>query len=187
MLARMKKAEPLEPLKDATYFRRALKLPLPTVELTAAEKASREAAANLRTVVDRREKMKVEATVENPVKEILPTEITRRTLADIETQIVAAQALDREARAEFERKKALYEERVRERLAGDIESLGATINRRLDETLELLDIAAALGAEAREARVEVPGLVKDAASAKHLIETVVVSTIAKMTRKGSPR
>ncbi|UCI17025.1 hypothetical protein FJ970_17995 [Mesorhizobium sp. B2-1-8] len=180
MLARLKAAEP-----DAACFRRALKLPKPGAEYLAAEKASREASANLANLVNRRETMRVEATVENPTKTIQPTEITRRTLEDLEAQIVAAQALDRDARAEFNQKRSTYHEHVRTYLAADIEGLGALINCHIGRVFELLDIASALGAEAREYRVEMPGLVSGAPAAKQFLQAAVGSTIDKMIGKGS--
>ena len=180
MLARLKAAEP-----NASYFRGTLRLPHPSAEYVAAEQASREASTDLRGLTERREKLKVEATIENPSKTRVPTETFCGMLDSLTVEIAAAQSRDRETFGEFDRQKAIYRDQVRKSLAGDIEGLGALISKHLDQVLELLDIAAALGAQAREARVEIPGIVRDAAIAKQLIESVVVNTIGKMTGKGS--
>lgn len=176
MLARLKVAEP-----DVSHFRRALKLPRPSAEYLAAEQVSRRASSDLRHLTERRETLKLEAGVENPGREKLSDHTLRAMLDDLEAKITAAQVHDREARAEFDMQKTAFREHVRMSLAADIEGLGALINRHIDQVFELLDIAGALSAEAREQRVEMPGLISDAAAAKRLIESVAVTTIAKMT------
>ncbi|RWA93631.1 MULTISPECIES: hypothetical protein [unclassified Mesorhizobium] len=149
-----------------------------------AEKASREASANLRSLTERRESLKVERTVENPGKNRIPDATYRAMHADLEAQLTAAQVTEREALAEWNSRKAAYHDHVRATLAADIDGLGALICNHLDQVMELLDIAAALGTGAREYRVEMPGLVSGAPAAKQLLQAAIDSTITKMISKG---
>ncbi|TPN38690.1 hypothetical protein FKO01_05010 [Mesorhizobium sp. B2-3-3] len=181
MLARLKAAA--QP--DAAYFKAALKLPKPSAEYTAAEQASRDASADLSDLTRRREKLKVESNVQNPTKTILPTATFVDMLDTFNAQIATAQGRDREARAEFELQKTAYHEHVRTSLAGEIASLGDSINRHIDRVMELLDIAVALGAEARQVRVELPGMIGGAPAAKEFLQAAVDSTITRMFQKGS--
>ncbi|PBB21138.1 hypothetical protein [Mesorhizobium sp. WSM4313] len=176
MLARLKAAA--EP--DAAYFRAALRLPRPTPEYLAAEQEARAAAAEHRSLTTRRETLKLESGVDNPGRDKLPEQTLRTLLKDLAMETGTAEVRDREARAEFERQMVVYGEHVRASLAADIESLSAKITKHLVEVLELLDVAAALGAEAQQARVDLPGIVKDAAIARRMFETVVVNSIRKM-------
>ncbi|QKC83946.1 hypothetical protein EB232_22210 [Mesorhizobium sp. NZP2077] len=157
-----------------------MKLPRPSSEFLAAEREARHATAELRSLVERRETMKLQAEVDSPTTARIPAETFRSMLESLNAEIAAAQGRDQAAAGEFDRQKTAYVDHVRENLAGDIEGLGAAITVHLDLTLELLDIAASLGAEARERHVEMPGLVKDAAAAKRLIETVAFSAVRKM-------
>ncbi|BCG72693.1 hypothetical protein MesoLj113a_38510 [Mesorhizobium sp. 113-1-2] len=181
MLARFKPTQ-----AEASYFSSVLKLPKPTKEYLAAERDALQAAADLRTLSGRREKMKHEVGIDNPIKNRIPTENFHDALDKLAVDIAAAQVRESQASSEFTRLKAEYLDSVRETLADDIEGLGNAITGHLDQAQELLNIAASLGAEARERHVEMPGIVKDAAAAKHLIESVAFSTIRKMT-KGAAR
>ncbi|MDG4896620.1 hypothetical protein P9272_23925 [Mesorhizobium sp. WSM4976] len=180
MLASLKAAEPV---RDAAYFRRALKIPRPAPEFLLAEKASREATANLRSLTERRESLKVERTVENPGKNRIPDATYHDMHADLEAKITAAQQAEREALTEWTSRKAAYHDHARAILAADIDGLGALMCKHLDQVMELLDIAAALGAAAREYRVEMPGLVSGAPAAKQLLQAAVDSTVTKMISK----
>ncbi|OBQ83180.1 hypothetical protein A9K71_25255 [Mesorhizobium sp. WSM3873] len=108
----------------------------------------------------------------------------RETLDNLATEIIAATARDQEARADLDELRAAYREHVGVTLASDIEGLGVLIKHHIDEVLGLLDVATALGAEAREVRVEMPALVSGAHDAKRLIQLAVDTTITKMISKG---
>lgn len=180
MLASLKAAEPV---RDAAYFRRALQLPRPGPEYLIAEKASRSEAANLRSLTERRESLKLERTIENPGKDRIPDATYSAMRADLEAKISAAQVTEREALAEWNSRKAAYHDHARATLAADIEGLGALMCKHLDQVMELLDIAGALSTEAREYRVEMPGLVSGAPAAKQLLQAAIDSTITKMISK----
>ena len=177
MLASLKAAEPV---RDAADFRAALRLPRPTPEYLAAEQEARAAAAQHRSLTTRRETLKLESGVDNPGRDKLPEQTLRTLLKDLAMEIGTAEVRDREARAEFERRKAAYQEHVRTSLAADIEGLGALINRHIEGVFELLDIAGALSAEARQYRVEMPGLVSGAPAAKEFLESAVASTLGRI-------
>lgn len=174
MLARLKSAE-----SDAAYFRRALRLPKPAPEYAIAQEESRRASSDLRRLTERRETLKIEATVQHSAKPRLTDDVLRETLDNLATEIIAATARDQSARADFDKLKAAYREHVGVTLASEIEGLGTQI---IGAVFELLDVAAALGAEAREARIEMPALVSGAHDAKRLLQVAVDTTITKMIR-----
>lgn len=176
MLARLKAAEP-----DAAYFRRALRLPKPAPEYLAADREAREANANLRALTERREDLKMHRSVQNAVRTQLSDDELHAALDKVQAEITAAQLRDREALAEFNRQKTAYQERVRASLTADIDGLGALINQHINEVFELLDIAGALNAEAREHRVEMPSLIGGAPAAKQFLEASVAHSIGRMT------
>ncbi|WP_156752674.1 hypothetical protein [Mesorhizobium sp. WSM3873] len=179
MLARLKSAE-----HDAAYFRRTLKLPRPSAGYSIAAEEARRASSDLRRLTERRETFKLEATVQHSAKPRLTDDVLRETLDNLATEIIAATARDQEARADLDELRAAYREHVGVTLASDIEGLGVLIKHHIDEVLGLLDVATALGAEAREVRVEMPALVSGAHDAKRLIQLAVDTTITKMISKG---
>ncbi|AZO75019.1 MAG: hypothetical protein E5V92_01965 [Mesorhizobium sp.] len=177
MLARVKSVE-----HDGAYFRRVLKLPRPSVEFEIAREENRRASSDLRRLTERRETLKLEATVGHAAKPRLTDDVLRETLDSLADEIIAATARDQSARAEFDKLKAAYREQVSASLAADIEGLGAQITKHIGAVFELLDIATALGAEAREARVEMPALISGAHDARRLLQLSVDTTITKMTK-----
>ncbi|MER9588549.1 hypothetical protein NKI94_07045 [Mesorhizobium australicum] len=178
----MSKLKPTE----ADLFRAALRLPRPSSEYTAAEKSSRQASANLRALTGRLEALKIETTIENPIKTRLPTHALEAALNGLVAEIADARNAERDARAEFDRTRAIYRESVAAALHGDIESLGAALTRRFDEILEFLDIAADLSDQARESGVSLPSVISDAPVARRLAETMV-NTLSRTISKGSRR
>ena len=181
MLARLKKSAEL----DGSYFRAALKLPRPSAEFEIAQEENRRASADLRRLTERRETVKIEATVQHSAKPRLTDDVLRETLDNLATEIIAATARDQSARADFDKLKAAYREQVSASLAADIEGLGAQITKHIGAVFELLDIAAALGAEARDQRVEMPALISGAHDAKRLLQLAVDTTLNKMISKGA--
>lgn len=181
MLARLPAAEP-----DASHFRRTLRLPRPSAEYVAAEIASHKAAAELQALTDRVEALKIEVNVDKPGRTKLPTATLHAMLSDLAGEVAEAQVRERETRMEHHRLRDAYRAEARAALEGDIEGLGNAVAQRLRQVLELLDIAANLTSQARDAGVEFPGLVSGAPIARRLIEPSV-STINKMIGKGSSR
>ena len=179
MLASLKAAEPV---RDVAYFRRALRLPRPGPEYLMAQKVSREASANLRSLTERRENLKVERTIEHPGKAKIADATYRATHAELEATLSAAQVSEREAFAEWNSRKAAYQDHARATLAADIEGLGALMCKHVDQLMELLDIAAALGAEARETRVELPAIISGAGAAAQTLRVAVDSTISRLIK-----
>ncbi|MER8644682.1 hypothetical protein [Mesorhizobium sp. M1252] len=168
----------------AAYFRSALKLPRPTSEFVAAENAYRKASDARRSLSGRLEALKVEANIDNPSRAKIPTHQLQEMLKGLAIELSEADLRDRETRAEFDRLRTIYREQVRNCLAGDVTSLGSAISQRLSEVLEMLDIASILGAQAREAGLELPGVINDALMARRLLEPSA-NTITRMIAKGS--
>ncbi|RWG20119.1 MAG: hypothetical protein EOQ55_12545 [Mesorhizobium sp.] len=179
MLPRVKSVE-----HDGAYFRRVLKLPRPSAEFEIAREENRRASSELRHLTERRETLKIEANVQHSAKPRLTDDVLRETLDNLATEIIAATARDQSARADFDKLKTAYREHVGVTLASDIEGLGVLIKHHIDEVLGLLDVATALGAEAREARVEMPALIGGAHDAKRLLALAVDTTLNKMLSKG---
>ncbi|RWC10780.1 MAG: hypothetical protein EOS52_23715 [Mesorhizobium sp.] len=169
---------------DAVFYRRVLKLPKPSADYVRAETAFREASNALRSLTHRREALKIEAGVDNPGRNKIPSETLRSMLLTLADEISAKKTLHNEASAEFDKERTAYRDHARASLADDIEGLGSLISQRLDELRELLDVAAALSGQAREARVEMPTLISDAPVAIRLLEPVA-NTIVKMIGRGS--
>ncbi|ESY70001.1 MULTISPECIES: hypothetical protein [Mesorhizobium] len=169
---------------DAAFYRSALRLPKPSADFASAEKAFRKASVDLRALVGRRESLKIEQTVDNPGRMKLPTAVLHATLKSLAEDVAEAEVRERETRVEFEALRAVYRDHARASLGGDIEGLGALINQHLGDVLELLEVAAGLTSQAREAGIEFSGLISDAPIARRLIEPMA-NTISKMISKGS--
>ena len=170
---------------EADRFRAALRLPPRSSEYIAAEKASRQASANLRDLTGRRNSLKFEQTVvDNPTRTKLPTHALEAALNGLAIEITDAQNTERATRAEFDRLRTTYREHAAAALQGDIENLSTALARRFDEILELLEVATELSSQAREAGVTLPGVVMDAPVALRLAETMV-GTLSRTISKGS--
>ncbi|TPK71592.1 hypothetical protein FJ527_26485 [Mesorhizobium sp. B2-4-18] len=168
---------------ETDRLRAALRLPAPTAEYVAAEKAYREASDARRKLNDRRQALEVESKVDNPTRSKIPAQQLHDTLKGLAVELSEADTRNHETRAEFDLQRAGYREQARVELDADIAALGAAINQRLSEVLGLLDVASTLSIKGREAGLELPGLINDAPIARRLAEPFV-NTIAKMISKG---
>ncbi|WP_095087799.1 hypothetical protein [Mesorhizobium sophorae] len=164
---------------EADRHRAALRLPRPSREYVCAEKSLRDATANLHRLTNRREALKIEASVHNPVKARLPTYALEAALDGLTVEIADAQNVERTARAEFQTQRNTYQQDASAALQADIENFGAAITQRLDEILELLDIGTELATQAREMGLSLPSAISDAPVGRRLAETMS-STISRM-------
>jgi ribosomal protein L16 Arg81 hydroxylase len=148
MLAQTPTAE-----RDITYFVRALRLPAVPEAIREAEEVLRVATSARKEAQARHAEASLQFKAQKPGE--APT-ITHQQLDEIGSQIAGAAESEEAARQKFESLVREYRDQVSS-LAAPLDELSEALIHQLSIVHDLLKVAAVLQADARTAKVKLPG------------------------------